>query len=200
MEIVRKVWRAARWPLGVLVLLYIGLVIYRVPAMFEKDKTEQVVAQIHSQKITLADVQGTALPPPPNEQENNATVAGLDKNNNGIRDDVELAIFAKYPNSARVRAAELQYAMALQLMITTVFNTDSWIAAAQEISRGSECVGLTIPDKDLSAYLARTKEVKTLVLNTEARKTASDKAYDFTTSNGDLTSKSCDIDLNTLQN
>ena len=52
---------------------------------------------------------GTNLPPQPYEPENDATVAGLDKNNNGIRDDVELAIFAKYPKSAKIRAAELQY-------------------------------------------------------------------------------------------
>ncbi len=60
---------------------------------------------------------GKHLPLTPNKEENDATVAGIDNNGNGIRDDVELAIFAKYPNSAKIRAAELQYAMALQLMI-----------------------------------------------------------------------------------
>lgn len=195
-----KIWHYARWPLGVVALLYIGLVIYRIPVVWEKDKTAQMVAHIHAQKIVLADVLGMALPPIPNEQENNATVAGIDKNNNGIRDDVELAIFAKYPDSARVRAAELQYAMALQLMITEVFNTETWIAAAKETSRGSACIGLTVPNKDLSIYTLRTKEVKDLVLNTPARKNASDKAYDYTTSFGLPNTDLCNVDLETLSN
>ncbi len=171
--------------------------------MFEKDKTAQVVARIHSQKINLADVQGTALPPPPNEQENNATVAGLDKNNNGIRDDVELAIFAKYPNSARVRAAELQYAMALQ-MYFEVTNSETWVAAAQEDSRAYACIGQTYPRTDLvkaSEILdVRTKEVESLVFNTTSRREAEKNAAHFTTSYALPNTDLCNVDLNTLPN
>ena len=102
MNILHTVWRWVRWPLAVLVVAYIGLVIYRLPAVGEKQRTADTIAAIQTQKITIADVMGTTLPPQPYEPENDATVAGIDKNNNGIRDDVELAIFAKYPNSAKI--------------------------------------------------------------------------------------------------
>ncbi|MDO8517773.1 MAG: hypothetical protein Q7S26_00570 [bacterium] len=199
-----KAWHYVRWPLGVVVVLYVGLVVYRVPAMFEKDKTASSVAKIHAQKITLADVLGTALPPIPNAQENNATVAGIDKNNNGIRDDVELAIFNLYPNSARIRAAELQYAMTLQLMITDVFNTETWIAAAKETSRGYACISQSYPRNDLKTYIqitdTRTKEVETLVYNTQQRKAAQAQVDTFTTSYSLPNTDLCNIDSSTLPN
>ena len=121
-DFLRAVWRWVRWPVLVLGFLYAVLVGFRTFVLFDEEKTAEAVAQIHAQKITLADVMGTTLPPAPDQAENDATVAGIDKNNNGIRDDVELAIFKKYPNSAKIRAAELQYAMALQLMLTKVTN------------------------------------------------------------------------------
>src|SRR3972149_3364926 len=142
----RAVWRWVRWPLYILVAGYVLLVIYDVQRVFDIDKTNEAVAAIHAQKITLADVTGQNLPPVPDQAENDATIAGIDKNNNGIRDDVELAIFKKYPTSAKIRAAELQYAMALQLMLTKVTNTETWIAAAQEVGRGNLCIGMTTKD------------------------------------------------------
>lgn len=156
----KKSWRFLRLPLGIILVLYIGLVFYRVPAMFDKEKTAKTVEQIRAQKITLADVMGDALPPVPNMQENNATVAGVDANNNGIRDDVELAIFKLYPHSARIRAAELQYAMALQNELSTVFNSETLVAAIQQEGRAYLCIG----DNDF-----RIKEVENLVFDTDRR-------------------------------
>lgn len=204
MNVVKKIWHWVRWPLLVLVLAYAALVIYRIPAVGEKQRTVEAIAHIHAQKITMADVLGTNLPPQPYKPENEATVAGIDKNNNGIRDDVELAIFAKYPNSAKIRAAELQYAMADQLILTQVFNSDTWIAAVQENSRGYQCIGDSIPNsvdlKTANKILdSRINEVEALVFNTQARKDAKDKAYSFITSHGDLNGiGSCDIDINSL--
>jgi hypothetical protein len=149
---------------------------------------------------------GTNLPPQPYEPENDATVAGLDKNNNGIRDDVELAIFAKYPHSAKIRAAELQYALDQQTMMSQVFNSETWVAAAQEDSRGYACIGDSVPNSgnlsaDMKIVESRINEVKALVFDTQMRTDAKNKAYDFTTSYGDLKGVSdCDIDLNSLSN
>ena len=186
----RKIWHFVRWPLAFLVVAYAVLVAFRIPAVGEKQRTADTIAAIQSQKITLADVDGTNLPPQPYEPENDATVAGIDKNNNGIRDDVELAIFAKYPNSAKIRAAELQYAMALQIMITQVFNTDTWKVAAYNYSRGDDCLSDPI----------RKKEVEALVLNIESRQTAEDTAFKFTTSLALPNANFCDIDLTSLPN
>ena len=200
MKVLRKVWKWAKWPLAVLVMAYVALVIYRIPAVGEKQRTAAAISNIEAQKITLADVDGTNLPPQPYEPENDATVAGIDKNNNGIRDDVELAIFAKYPNSAKIRAAELQYALADQMILTTVFNTETWIVVAKQESRAYACVGETVPTKDITILNAKIKEVDDLVFNNQARKNAQEKAYDFTTSYALPNTDLCDIDLNSLPN
>jgi len=204
MHTVKTIWRAVRWPLLVLVLLYAALVIYRIPAVGQKQRTADTIAAIQAQKITMADVMGTALPPVPYEPENDATVAGIDKNNNGIRDDVELAIFAKYPNSAKIRAAELQYAMTEQMFLTDVFNTDTWKAVAEEDSRAYNCVSLTYPRDDMQKYTeitdGYTNEVQNWVFNTQLRINAKEKAFDFITSHGAAPGDMCDIDLNSLPN
>jgi hypothetical protein len=184
----------------VLVVLYAALVIYRIPVVGDKQKTADAVADIQAQKVTMADVLGTNLPPQPYKPENDATVAGIDKNNNGIRDDVELAIFAEYPNSAKIRAAELQYAMADQLILTQVFNKDTWIASAKQESRAYACIGNTVSSKSLQVLTSRTKEVDDLIFNTTARNTTKDKAYDFTTSYALPNTDLCDIDINSLSN
>jgi len=204
MHMVKTIWRWVRWPLLVLVIAYAALVAYRIPAVGEKQRTADTVAAIQAQKVTMADVMGTALPPVPYEPENDATVAGIDKNNNGIRDDVELAIFAKYPNSAKIRAAELQYAMALQTEMTQVFNSDTWKAAAIQDDRSYQCIGETYPRTDLQEFIkitdARSNEVEKLVYNTQMRKDAQYKVSTFTTSFGSPDTDFCDIDLNSLPN
>ncbi len=203
MKTAKKIWRWVRWPLLVLVLAYAALVIYRIPAVGEKERTAAAIARIQAQKVTLSTVMGDNLPPMPYKPENDATVAGIDKNGNGIRDDVELAIFAEYPHDAKIRAAELQYALDQQMMMTQVFNSNTWIAAAQEDSRGYACIGNTTNRINLSEGLkildTRVKEVEALVFNTELRKAAKNKAYDFTTSYADLKGvDDCDIDINSL--
>lgn len=204
MNALRTVWWWIKWPVIVLAVAYAALVIYRVPAVWEKERTAETIAAIQSQKITLSTVLGDALPPQPYQPENDATVEGIDKNNNGVRDDVELAVFAKYPHSAKIRAAELQYAMAIQLMITKVFNSETWIVAAKETSRGDLCISLTYPRNDLTTYLQvtgmRSQEVKDLVLNTSIRKDAWEGAYENTTSFSLPNTDLCNVDLDSLPN
>lgn len=155
-----RVWCILRWPLGALLLLYVAVVVYRIPAAGEKQKTAQTVAFIRAQKITLDDVLGKHLPDAPDQALNDATRAGNDANQNGIRDDVERAIFARYPGDARTRGGELQYAFALQMEFTRVFNQETLVAVIQQEDRGYECAP-TPPARD---------EVEQLVFNTPARK------------------------------
>jgi hypothetical protein len=201
-ETTLKVWMFVRWPLLGIAAIYLGLVVYRIPAVMEKQQTQDAVAHIHAQKITLEDVMGKNLPPAPDKAANDATVAGIDANHNGIRDDVELAIFKNYPTSPKIRAAQLQYALALQVEMTEVFNSGTWIAAAEEDERGYECIGETYPRTNLSEALAvlekRAKEIQTLVFNTDARKEAYDKASAFTTSYGIKDSNYCQVELSKL--
>lgn len=208
------VWRWIKWPVLVLGGAYLLLVIWDVNRLFDLEETNQAVAAIHEQKITMADVMGTALPPAPDQAENDATVEGIDKNNNGIRDDVELAIFKKYPNEPRVRAAELQYALAEQRFYSEVENKDVFRAMLQEHARASTCINKVYPSTDVSLlskaaqeyyfkhdFVRETnrievlsKEVELLVFNTQLRMEAKDKAFEFMTGYGDAPGNSCDVD------
>ena len=202
-----RLWRIIRWPLGVLVVLYAALVIYRIPAVMEKQRTTETVERIHAQKLTIENVNGEHLPPPPDPAQVDATVEGIDANMNGIRDDVELAIFKKYPNSAKVRAAELQYAMALQMYLTEVFNSETWKAVAIRSGKGYGCVYDTGPRVTLSeseeriqqAFAVvdkRLNETENLVFNTPKRKQIyEDVSRKFTTSFGGSDGQDCDLQL-----
>lgn len=179
------------WVVAAPVILFVALVIYRIPAVREKEKTEAVVAQIHSQKLTINDVNGEHLPPPPDPAQVDATIEGVDANGNGIRDDVELAIFEKYPNSARIRAAELQYAKALQMEFTAVFNSETLVNVIEEEGRGYLCISND----------TRTKEVEELVVNTNSRKQfREDIRKKYMASFGLSSKNECDIALASLAN
>ena len=69
----------------------------------------------------------------------------MDANGNGIRDDVELAIFKEYPNSAKTRAVLLQYALALQMeVVQPIVNKGTVTAVVSEQSRADTCIADTL--------------------------------------------------------
>jgi len=142
---------------GVLAVIFVALIIWRIFVLADNDQTKVDVVRIHATKLAWSDINGT-LPPEPDPVGNNATLAGVDSNRNGIRDDVERAIYAKYKDNKRVAIAMLQYAKELQMEFTEVRNSDTLVAVIQEESRGFSC-----------AY-GNEKVVKDLVFNTEVRK------------------------------
>jgi len=147
-KVLGKIWRIIRIPFFVILVLYIGVVIYRIPAAIERSDTKEAVDFIHSQKLTMDDVLGKNLPPEPDAKLNNSTLQGIDANNNGIRDDAELAIFKLYPDSARIRSGALQYAKALQMHFSNkIFNSKTFVAVIQEKSRGYFCFNDSFPSK-----------------------------------------------------
>ena len=107
----KRSWKKILFRTGTVILAAYGiLVIARIPHAIEQQKTDAAAAKIHSTKLTLEDVMGKNLPPDPGPDADK-TVQGVDANKNGIRDDVELAIFKEYPKSAKTRAVLLQYAL-----------------------------------------------------------------------------------------
>ena len=192
------------WAGIIILVLYLGLVIYRIPAVLEKQKTEETVTRIHAARLTLADVMGENLPPVPDPALKDATIPGIDANGNGIRDDVELAIFEKYPDSARVRAALLQYAKASQMYLTEVFNQETLIAVAQEDERSSSCLADQLSRENLQSYFRdlqqKKKEVEDLVLDTEERRIEANENADMVTSFGSFEGANCDVEPQVLPN
>ncbi|MFA7310047.1 MAG: hypothetical protein WC050_04035 [Candidatus Paceibacterota bacterium] len=203
-NLLRRGWRVARWPLGILVVAYIALLVWRAPSYMSEQKSKEAVAFIQSRHLTLADVDGKHLPPPPDPKLVDATVEGIDANQNGIRDDVELAIFKKYPNSPYTRAAELQYAMAEQMFLDGVRNSEAWAATAIQDSRAYACVSESYSRMNAEVHGAvidqRINEVKDLVLNTQSRKSEKNSASRYATSVGLPDRDFCDVDPSNLQN
>ena len=192
------------WRTGAVILAaYIILVIARIPYVLEKDKTDAAVAKIHATKLTLDDVMGKNLPPDPGADADE-TIQGIDANHNGIRDDVELAIFKEYSTSAKTRAVLLQYALALQLeVVQVIVNTGTVIASIQEEDRAYLCIGDIVPKEDSKKFDEKTdlltKFVKERQLNTQERKKSRTDFYEKIGSYNSL-DRVCDIDYSKLPN
>ena len=209
MEKLKRLWahkiiRMFVWAFLILLGLYIIVVIVRVGHFFNLDKTNAQVEKIHNTKLTLNDVMGTNLPPEPVDADE--TVAGIDTNQNGIRDDVELAIFEVSPNSARARAVLLQYALVLQMQMTLpIVNQETVTATVEDNeSRANICMWSLSSRLNLKKFSADMdkyrKFIEDLQLNTEQRKKY---LYNFIEGNlGSYSSSNegCDIDLSTLPN
>ncbi len=189
---------------AVVIILFIIAVIVRTPFRMHEEKTVEHVAIIHATKLTLDDVMGKNLPPDPGA-EADKTVQGIDANANGIRDDVELAIFKEYPDSAKTRAVLLQYALALQMQTTqSIVNKETVTEVVREQSRAYACIGDSVTEKDLQKAYAEmdslTESVKTRQMNTNVRKKARTNFVEYIGSYSESTNAVCDIDLTILPN
>jgi len=200
----RRILKIVMWVFLFLVGLYVVAVIARVFYLLHKTKTDaetnMQVEKIHNTKLTLNDVMGKNLPPDPGALANQ-TVAGVDANGNGIRDDVELAIFNAYPNSAKTRAVLLQYALLLQTEATSlILNKETATTASEEYSRAYDCIGTIVPESnnDIQKIQAYIDFIDNLQLNTKERKDIKTN-FDNQTGSFEL-QRGCDIDLSTLPN
>ncbi|MEK7131075.1 MAG: hypothetical protein AAB924_01760 [Patescibacteria group bacterium] len=189
--------------LAVIAVIYVVLVIIRAFHFYNLDKTNEQVARIHNTKLTMDDVMGKNLPPNPGS-EADKTIQGIDTNKNGIRDDVELAIFKEYPNSAKTRAVLLQYALALQMeVVQIVVNKETVIATIQEEDRAYLCVGEILSRSNVEEYDKESEKLRSFVenkqLNTEQRKKYRTNFYEKIGSYNSLP-RICDIDYSLLPN
>ena len=196
----KKIFKVILVILAVLFLLFAGLVAVGFSRRFEKDKTDVAIARINSTKITLDDVMGKYLPKKPDQALNDATIEGVDANKNYIRDDVELAIFEKYPNSAKMRAAELQYAQALQLELTQVFNSESFISALKKEDSAYFCLGNSVENKDSAVLKIKEEELERLVLNVKIRENRYSENFKKYMTTYSLPNIDCDISLDGFSN
>ncbi len=191
------------WTVGIIATLYLLLVVVRIFHFIDQKKTDEQVAKINATKLTLDDVMGKNLPPDPGA-EADKTIEGVDANKNGIRDDVELAIFNAYPNSAKTRAVLLQYALALQMEMTQpVVNTQTVTAVAQAGERSSICIGSLLPRNNLQNYVQGTRDLSSFVedkeLNNDLRRKAQNAFYEQLGAH-DVPRESCDLDISALPN
>lgn len=162
------------------------------------DRMAAAEAEIGTIHLAQRDADGTNLPPIPDTILNNSTVAGIDANANHIRDDVELAMFEKYPiigavpatketdTNFALRAASLQYAQAMQVMLTLVDNKQKMSVAAESYGAAYGC--LNLQDDLVRGYDAL------YILNTEERRAHLSLIYErYGGSSGTRAGQDCDI-------
>jgi hypothetical protein len=201
----KKIMSVLKWTAIVIGAAFVLLIIVRIPHAIDADMTTRQVAKIHATKLTIDDVMGKYLPPDPGA-EADKTIVGIDANKNGIRDDVELAIFKEYPNSAKTRAVLLQYALALQMETSlSVINEVTATEAAVAQSRANDCVVQSLDYiKDYNEYLkisdALFKLAETKQWDTQERRNAHKTISENVRSYNGVNKMVCDIDLLTLPN
>jgi hypothetical protein len=145
-----------------LVCLYVVLAAIRLPYILPRELAKQDAEKIRALRITIDDVNGHRAPPMPSSEDNGKTIEGVDLNANTIRDDVEQALFAKYPftnrrsdgtidhakfdANERVRAASMQYAQSQQILLTKVYDKITMQAALEHDDNAYQCLSSTLPE------------------------------------------------------
>ena len=206
----QRIFKIFKWAFLILVGLFFILIIFRTFHYIDVQKTNDQVSKIHLTKLSLDDVMGQNLPAEPGI-EADKTVKGIDANNNGIRDDIELAVFKEYPDSAKTRAVLLQYALTLQMETIQPFvNEEIATEVITEQGRADTCLSDTVAprktpessrdDIDMNKIDKFISFIEEMQLNTTIRDDAHSNFYKYLRSYGDSTNVVCDIDLSKLPN
>lgn len=204
-----KIFHIIKWIFLVILFAFIILVIVRFFNYFDVKKNNEQILKIHSTKINMSDVTGENLPIDPGINADK-TIQGIDSNKNGIRDDVEIAIFKEYPDSMKTRAVLLQYALALQMETTQPFvNTMISTEVIREEDRANTCLSDQISPRkdfessreysDLEKIDLFSNFIKDKQFNTKERESNRNNFLKNVRSFSDLEGV-CDIDLSKLPN
>jgi uncharacterized protein YneR len=139
--------------------------VFKLNAKFDDPIHDQITISVYPILI----INGVRLPPEPNEEENNATLVGVDSNDNGVRDDVERAIYVKYPTKIRQQVL-MQTARADQLMLADpdgAKNAVKWhkVMTTKTIA----CKSYLFRTFDLDYHIESTEYITNAIYNTMDR-------------------------------
>jgi NH3-dependent NAD+ synthetase len=95
------------------------------------------------------------------------TLAGVDANNNGVRDDVEAYITAHYATQPKVRALLMQFAAISQKELLDAADKQKSIQHADDEGVFQDCLWYVADSTDLAN--AASDAVQAIVLNTKER-------------------------------
>lgn len=116
-------------------------------------------------------VNGHTLPPEPDPDVNNATLLGIDSNNNGVRDDVERWIFKTYDEPI-VQAVAMQNARAFQIILADLSKARETTKTMEDVI---DCQGYYKYQDDkklIPRDKSLLKESRPIILNTRERSRA----------------------------
>lgn len=111
--------------------------------------------------------------PMPDPKKNNATVAGVDSDNDGIRDDVQRWINEEFGDQPKVKMAMRQLAIGRQNELLSVQNKETSILSVRKMLDDLTCLDYVV-GTNVGEKLAR--EMKSMFLNTKDRIYAEIKA------------------------
>ena len=121
-----------------------------------------------TQLVTVTDNSIFANLPPDPGAAGRATLAGIDSDNDGVRDDVQRWIVMTYPNSAKTRAALRQDAIALQKYIIDSANPTLTYQHALEDDKATDCLEYIRPNDFYNVVV----DLEAVVVNTPQRSRA----------------------------
>lgn len=101
--------------------------------------------------------------PMPNEKENNKTVAGIDSDGDGIRDDIQRWINEEFSSQPKVKMAMRQVAMGRQLDLLSVNNKEQSVIAGKKFLNDRTCLKFILGIDERSRL---TRELESKLLNT----------------------------------
>jgi len=111
-------------------------------------------------------VDDTGLPPDPGEA-GKATLAGVDSDGDGLRDDVQRYIALTYQDSEKVKASLTQQAKMMQDALLESGNKEKSIRNAEKSSNSSACLSYVFGS--LEAKRAARDKLNLIILNTDER-------------------------------
>lgn len=110
--------------------------------------------------------------PWPDPVKNNATISGVDSDNDGIRDDVQRFINLKYANNLKMKLAAKQFATYLQQVLLTIQDKQTNIEMMKKEINSYICWdGISPTDSNKNS-----KELVAKIVNTKERAVAHKKA------------------------
>lgn len=135
----------------------------------------------------------------PNEKLNNKTIAGIDSDGDGIRDDIQRWINETYSDQPQIKMSMRQMAMGKQLELLSVADRTQSIAASKKYLLGMDCLGIFVSTDAMSSLL---HELDSRMLNTKDRLDADIKSNSNFSgqsislpNNGEEELSHCDFDL-----
>lgn len=171
--------RLLNWRTGAIVALVFGISALLVACGGgDSSKTEQVQTAAQEKESAQATVppawkprvpgpeviNGITVPREPAPSVNNATLAGVDSNKNGVRDDIERLIAREFGNSTDTYIVAFDHAKTLQTALVAPSR-----AAANAHARLVACKGASL--------LGKLKQITVATLNTNVRSRAYGSAF-----------------------
>jgi hypothetical protein len=115
--------------------------------------------------------QSTPAPNTSISEDLGAGLKGIDANANGIRDDIDATIAAKYSQTSAVKKAAEQKALALQAMMEATTKEAAYLAF-EKMSIASKCVYQVLPENTIENFNLinnMSKDIEAMTANTRER-------------------------------